>query len=142
MFFKNIIIILYFYFSITVLSLTSKKEFISNNLNKINYSFNKNILDELYLENQNRLRYMNNSNIVSYWGINTRLTFDRATTSNIIYNNTYRVYNKKRLQFNLNPVSALQFVTITNTTWLVMRTNHFYKYYDYIDINRLSINQT
>lgn len=99
-----------------VLSLTSKKEFISNNLNKINSPFTKNILDELYLENQNRVSYRNNSNIFSYWGINTKLTFDHATISNIIYNNTYHLYNKKRLQFNLNPVSALQFVTITNTT--------------------------
>ena len=48
------------------------------------------------------------------------------------------LYNQNKLKFRISPLNALNFVTITNTTWLVMRTNHFYKYYDYIDVNKLT----
>ena len=100
-----------------------------------------NELDSSYLQLKN-FGKPSISFISKYWSFKTNLHFDYATNEYYVYNYTYNLRNKNKFNFRNSPHNALPFVNITNTTWLMMRTNHFYIYYDYIDIDKLSFNQT
>lgn len=139
--FANTNIILYIHFYIYLFSLDTKKDFVSNNIIKSSYSFNIDLLDDLYVKNQSNSPYVLSKSLLRYWGLGNKSYFDNVYKFNYISKNTYDVYNKNNLKFNLNPINALQYVKLTNTAWRFMRTNHFYVYYDFIDLNRLSIDQ-
>jgi hypothetical protein len=128
---------------LNIVKLESKFNFFTSNLRILLLNNNNILWDKFFLDIESKYLFLSSKKaLIHYWPSKTNSSFDYTFTNNSLYNNELVLFKRKKLNFKNNPINALQFVTITNTTWLVMRTNHFYKYYDYIDVNRLSFNQS
>lgn len=74
-----------------------------------------------------------------YWYYSQKTSFDWVTPQNYVYSKQTLVHIKGHPNMNQSLLTTYNFVKLHNVTWKVIRLNHFYQYYDYVDHSRLSV---